>query len=67
MKLSLFGLLAVAAFGVDYDVLIRNARVVDGTGNPWYLADVGVKDGRISKIGILPNASADRVIDAERL
>ena len=66
MRIPLVVLLAVAAHGADFDVLIRNARVVDGTGNPWFLADVGVKGERIAKVGILPNASADRVIDAAR-
>jgi len=57
--LSLFVLPAA-----DFDILIRNARVVDGAGNPWFKADVGVKDGRIAKIGVLPSATADRTIDA---
>jgi len=66
MRILLVVVLAVAAHGADFDVLLRNARVVDGTGNPWFLADVGIKGGRIAKIGMLPNASADRVIDAAR-
>ena len=32
-----------------YDIVIRNARVLDGGGNPWVLADVAVKDGRIAR------------------
>src|SRR5215203_7316671 len=34
-----------------YDVVIRNGRVLDGSGNPWILADVAIKDGRFSRIG----------------
>src|SRR5215207_3674486 len=34
-----------------YDVVIRGGRVLDGAGNPWILADVGIKDGRFAKIG----------------
>jgi N-acyl-D-amino-acid deacylase len=52
-----------ALFGADYDLLIRNARVVDGTGNPWFRADVGVRNGRIAAIGRL-NGSAPKTIDA---
>lgn len=47
-----------------YDVLIRDARVVDGTGNPWFRADVGVRDGLIAFIGRDPEASADHLIEA---
>ena len=57
-------LLSLTAFAADYDVLIRNARVVDGAGNPWYRADVAIKDGKIAKIGTLPAASATKTIDA---
>jgi N-acyl-D-aspartate/D-glutamate deacylase len=35
----------------DYDVVIRGGRVFDGAGNPWILADVGIKDGRFAAIG----------------
>jgi N-acyl-D-amino-acid deacylase len=48
-----------------YDLLIRNGRVLDGTGNPWYHADVAVTDGRIAAIGELGGATASRVIDAQ--
>ncbi|MFC0187257.1 amidohydrolase family protein [Fictibacillus aquaticus] len=49
-----------------FDVLILNAKVVDGTGSPWYYADIGITDGVISKIGHLKSESAKEVIDAER-
>ncbi len=48
----------------DYDVLITGGKVVDGTGNPWYKADVAVADGKIAAIGNLMGKSAKRVIDA---
>ncbi len=48
------------------DLVIRSAKVCDGTGNPWYRADVAVKDGRIVAIGVV-KAKARRVIDARRL
>jgi N-acyl-D-amino-acid deacylase len=47
-----------------YDLLIKNGRVMDGTGNPWFPADIAVQGGRIVAIGPLPNAQAARVIDA---
>ena len=60
----LISLLAVAALAADFDVLIRNGRVIDGAGNPWYRADVAIKDGRIAAIGNLSGKSADKTIDA---
>jgi N-acyl-D-amino-acid deacylase len=33
------------------DLVIKNAKIVDGTGNPWFAGDVGVKDGEISDVG----------------
>ncbi len=47
-----------------YDVLILNGHVIDGTGSPWYAADVGVRNGRIAAIGRLAGASAGTTIDA---
>ena len=47
-----------------YDLLIRNGRVLDGSGNPWFPADVAVKDGRIVAVGRLGEAQATTVIDA---
>src|SRR5687767_9280141 len=47
-----------------YDLIIRNGRVLDGTGNPWFPADIGVRGGRIVTVGALATATAARVIDA---
>ena len=47
-----------------YDLLITNARIVDGSGNPWFRADVAIKDGRIARIGRLTPDSATKTIDA---
>jgi N-acyl-D-aspartate/D-glutamate deacylase len=49
------------------DLLIRAARIVDGTGLPAYTGDVEVRDGRIARVGRLPGVSASRVIDADGL
>ena len=48
-----------------YDLVITNARVVDGSGNPWFRADVGMKGGRIARVGRVPASEAARVIDAQ--
>jgi N-acyl-D-amino-acid deacylase len=42
---------AVAAEEFDYDVVIRNGRLLDGLGNPWVRASIAIKDGRIASIG----------------
>jgi N-acyl-D-amino-acid deacylase len=52
------------AGGEPFDLLIVNARVVDGAGNPWFRADVGIRDDRIVAVGTLGDATAARVIDA---
>jgi N-acyl-D-amino-acid deacylase len=51
---------------MDYDLLIRRGRVVDGSGLPSYVADVGVRDGKIAEVGRL-SGSAQRMIDADGL
>ena len=49
-----------------YDLLFKNAKIVDGTNAPWYRADLAVKDGKIAKIGKI-NDEAKEVIDCEGL
>jgi N-acyl-D-amino-acid deacylase len=55
------------ASAASYDLIIRNGHVIDGTGSPWYGADIAVKEGRIAAIGRLVSASATRSIDAHGL
>ncbi len=53
-----------------YDVVITGGRIVDGTGNPWYYGDVGIRGDRIVRIaprGALANAVAQRRVDATGL
>jgi N-acyl-D-amino-acid deacylase len=64
--------LAIAsnASGADhpsYDLVIRNGRIVDGTGNPWYYGDVAIRGERIVTIGKVPAGRAKREIDARGL
>ncbi len=56
------------ADGPVYDVLIRNGRIVDGTGNPWTRGDLAVLGDRIAAVGHIPeDARARRLIDARGL
>src|SRR5258705_1218955 len=48
----------------NYDLLITNARIVDGSGIPWFRADVDIKNGRIARIGRIPSTEAAQTIDA---
>ncbi|MEM2935750.1 MAG: D-aminoacylase [Candidatus Bathyarchaeia archaeon] len=50
-----------------FDVIVKNGKVVDGTGNPWFKADVGIKGGRIVKVGHLSSVEAEGIIDAKGL
>ena len=63
-RLPALSLLALGCFAADYDILIRNARVVDGSGNPWFHADIGISAGKIAKIGALTGKSGVKEIDA---
>ncbi len=57
-------LLAQPAPQRPFDIVITNGRVVDGTGSPWYAADVGIRDGRIAATGRLRDSAAKQTIDA---
>lgn len=50
-----------------YDILIMNARIVDGTGAPWFVGDIGIRGDRIAAIGDLHTATAEKRIDAAGL
>jgi N-acyl-D-amino-acid deacylase len=75
-RLALFGLVLVqvagaapgsgtAAAAAPFDVLIRGGRLIDGTGAPWVVADVGVRAGRIAAIGNLADHKAKEIIEAK--
>lgn len=55
---------ANAADAEAYDVIIRGGHILDGTGNPWYAADIGIRGDKIAAIGKLDHANAKKVVDA---
>jgi N-acyl-D-amino-acid deacylase len=63
----LLPVLLFAAAASPYDLVIRNGRIIDGTGSPWYAGDVAIRAGKIAAIGHLADASARRTIDARGL
>lgn len=68
MKLFLLLVSAAALLtGQDFDILIRNGRIVDGTGNPSSTGDLGLRDGKITAMGRLGTRTARQTIDARGL
>ncbi len=53
-----------AAQPSQFDVVIRNGRVMDGSGNPWLKVDIGITGDKIVAVGRLPGAKAKTLIDA---
>jgi N-acyl-D-amino-acid deacylase len=64
MKYALLLLLPLSLCAQNYDLIIRNGHIVDGTGSPWYGADIAIRDGHIAAIGDLASATAKQAIDA---
>jgi len=74
MRVSIASLLAVSSLALlvatpraqapAFDLVIRNGRIVDGTGSPWYLGDIGVRNDTIVRIAPRIEAPAARTIDA---
>ena len=56
---------STAANSSMYDLAIVNARIVDGTGNPWFHGSIGIKDGKIIKIGRIEDGNAKQTIDVQ--
>jgi N-acyl-D-amino-acid deacylase len=49
------------------DIVIHGGRIIDGTGNPWYIGDIAITDGRIAAVGKISGGTAGRVIEAKGL
>jgi N-acyl-D-amino-acid deacylase len=64
MKFTVLLLVPLSLSAQNYDLIIRNGRIVDGTGSPWYGADIAIRDGHIAAIGHLDSAAAAQAIDA---
>src|ERR1022692_4500365 len=60
----LFGIVFAAGAESPFDLVITRGHIIDGTGSPWYSADIGIRDGRIAAIGNLSSAPRKRTIDA---
>ena len=55
--------------GIDlaFETLIKNGLLIDGAGNPWFKADIGISEGKIRQIGNFGSVKAEKVIDARGL
>jgi N-acyl-D-aspartate/D-glutamate deacylase len=69
MSLTLIFFLLLAPFSFaqsdPFDIIIGGAHIIDGSGNPWYLGDVGIRGGLIIEIGNLSHRAAKRTIQAD--
>ncbi|MGZ5134008.1 MAG: N-acyl-D-amino-acid deacylase family protein [Flavitalea sp.] len=64
----LFLILANTVFAQEQvDILLKNGRVIDGTGNSWFYGDVAVTKGKITAVGKLSQVAANKIIDATGL
>ena len=64
MKFTLLLLLPLSLLAQSYDLVISNGHIIDGTGSPWYAADIAIRDGHIAAIGHLDPSTARQTIDA---
>ncbi len=71
--LILFSALAIMMFSLagskdgKFDILVKNGKIIDGTGNPWFYGDVGITGDTITEIGDLSGRTAAKTIDAKGL
>ncbi|MFQ6108080.1 MAG: amidohydrolase family protein [Candidatus Aminicenantales bacterium] len=65
--LTVFLLIGCPPSKKPYDLLVKGGFVVDGSGNPWFKADIGIKGRKIVKVGSIDSDRAKRLIDAKGL
>jgi len=66
--LILFLILPTSLFAQKhYDIILKNGKIIDGTGNPWFYGDVGIVKDKIINIGDLSKSKASKTIDATGL
>ena len=54
LLVSAAAVVCTGADSLEYDYIIKDGKVIDGTGNPWYKADIGITGDKIEKIGFIP-------------
>lgn len=60
-------LTSLYSYSQNFDILIKNGKIIDGTGNSWYYGNIGIWNGKIVAIGNLDGATANKEIDAKGL
>jgi N-acyl-D-amino-acid deacylase len=61
-QLTLLTLVCGLGAAQDFDLILQGGRIVDGMGNPWYRADLGIRNGRIAAIGDLKDRAASQIV-----
>ena len=67
MRFPIFLIAAACTWAQPFDLVILGGRIVDGTGNPSFLGDIGVRGGKIVAVGKLPREKSARIIQAHGL
>ncbi|MFZ2643282.1 MAG: D-aminoacylase, partial [Verrucomicrobiia bacterium] len=58
---TLFLMMTLSATAADFDVVLRNGRIVDGSGKPAFAGDLAIKDGRIAAVGKVAGSGASEL------
>lgn len=60
-------LVSFSSYAQKYDIVLKNGKIIDGSGNSWFYGDVGIKDGKITAIGKLSSEGAGKILDVKNL